>query len=63
MMTILSDLRTQTRSLLDESTATFWTDAQLNQWLNDGCSDLARRAEIIETINSTIAALVNTSTY
>ncbi|MGI0134705.1 MAG: DUF6682 family protein [Candidatus Micrarchaeaceae archaeon] len=62
-MTTLVSLRTRLRSLLDETTALFWTDAQLTEWLNDGCSDLARRAEIIETINSTIAALVNTSTY
>lgn len=30
----LSDLRTATRDRLDESTATFWTNAQLNRYIN-----------------------------
>ena len=26
--------RTEVRALLDETTAAFWTDAQLNSWIN-----------------------------
>lgn len=31
---LLSDLRTAVRDVLDESTAAFWTDAQLNRYIN-----------------------------
>jgi hypothetical protein len=36
---------TEVRSLLDESNPLFWTDAQIQSWLNQGCEDVARRAE------------------
>ena len=47
---------TQVRSLLDEATAQFWTDAELESWINQGCQDVARRAETLwqeVTINVT----------
>ena len=47
---------TQVRSLLDEATAQFWTDAELESWINQGCEDVARRAETLwqeVTINVT----------
>lgn len=39
--------RTEVRALLDETTAAFYTDAQINSWVNQGCADVARRAEIL----------------
>jgi len=43
----LLQARTEVRALLDESSANFWTDDQINSWLNQGCEDIARRAEIL----------------
>jgi hypothetical protein len=40
----LGDARTEVRDLIDEANAQFWTDAQLNTWINQGCWDIARRA-------------------
>lgn len=47
MAVTLLQARTEVRALLDETTAIFWTDAQINSWLNQGCSDIARRAEVL----------------
>lgn len=38
---------TEVRALLDEATPIFWTDAQLESWVNQGCQDVARRAETL----------------
>jgi hypothetical protein len=35
------------RDLIDETSAQFWTDTQLNEWLNQGCQDIARRWETL----------------
>jgi hypothetical protein len=43
----LSDARTQLRDLLDEASANFWTDAQLNTWINNGAQDIARKAKCL----------------
>ena len=40
------------RDLIDESTPQFWSNAQLTEWINQGCSDLARRAELLWKIES-----------
>ena len=47
MAVTLLQARTEVRALLDESSANFWTDDQINSWLNQGCSDIARRAEVL----------------
>jgi hypothetical protein len=39
---------TSIRDRLDETTATFWTDAQLRRWVNEGALDVARRTETIQ---------------
>lgn len=62
-MTItLSAMRADVRAHLDEATATFWTDAQLNTWINDALRDVARRTETLQA-TSTIAATVGTRSY
>ena len=45
MAVTLLQARTQVRELLDEASAQFWTDANLNDWLNEACADVARRLE------------------
>lgn len=48
MTATLLQLRTDARSRIDEVTARFWTDSELNTWINEGCRDIARRAEVLE---------------
>lgn len=43
----LLQARTEVRALLDESSPAMWTNAQLNSWINQGCQDVARRAETL----------------
>lgn len=47
MAVLMSTAITEVRALLDESTAAFWTNAQLQSWINQGCEDVARRAEVL----------------
>lgn len=35
------------RDLIDESSPQFWTNAQITNWLNQGCADIARRAMVL----------------
>ena len=43
----LATATTEVRALLNEATQAYWTDAQLQSWINQGCQDVARRAEIL----------------
>jgi hypothetical protein len=43
-----ADSVTVVRSLLDESSASFWSDAELQEWLDNGISDIAARVGCIE---------------
>ena len=48
MSVTLQTANTEVRALLDEaSPGIFWTDTQINSWINQGCEDVARRAEIL----------------
>ena len=38
---------TQVRDLIAESSAAYWTDAQIQGWLNQGCADFARRTRTL----------------
>lgn len=40
---------TRARYLLNEETASFWTDAEMLVWVNDGIEDIATRTNCIET--------------
>lgn len=54
--------RTNVRSLLDETTPQFWSNAQINQWLNEGCADAQRRVEWKEK-QATLSVVPNTQNY
>jgi hypothetical protein len=43
----LGEATTEVRALLNEPSQLFWTDAQLQSWINQGCQDVARRAETL----------------
>ncbi len=43
---------TEVRALLDEASPAMWTNAQLQSWINQGCQDVARRAEtLLQEVN------------
>ncbi len=45
MAVTLTQALTNIRSLLDEPNPQFWTNAELTNWINEACSDAARRVE------------------
>ena len=47
MTVTLQTARTEVRSILDEPNAQFWSDAELNSWLNQGAQDIARQAQAL----------------
>ena len=47
MAVLMSTAITEVRALLDEAVAGQWTDTQLTSWINQGCQDIARRAETL----------------
>lgn len=51
-MTTLLDLRTDVRSHVDEQTAVFWTDEELNRWCNEALREIARRSETLQNQKS-----------
>ena len=42
-----SNLRALIRKGLGETTAAFWTDAELNTWIDNACDDIAFRSKCI----------------
>lgn len=42
-------VRDQIRKRLGETTASFWTDAELNGWIDDACHEIAYRTKCIKT--------------
>jgi hypothetical protein len=50
------------RSLLDEPAAQFWSDAELTNWINQGCAEVARRVEWKRT-TAQIPVTINTQQY
>lgn len=57
-MTTLSEARKLLRDRLDESSPRRWQDDQLNAWINEGCRDITRRAEVLHA-ETDIAVLAN----
>ena len=55
-------LRTKVRRRLDENTARFWADEDLNDWINEGAREVARRAEVLQH-TSTINAVGGVQQY
>lgn len=57
-----ADILSSVRALLNETTAGFWTDAEIDTWTNDGQRDIATKALCIES-KSTIATVNGTLEY
>jgi hypothetical protein len=48
MSDTLVGMRTKVRRRLDEVTARFWNDTDLNDWINEAAREVARRAEVLQ---------------
>ena len=59
----LLEIRTLARKKLGETTAAFWTDTEINTYINLGCSDIAERTQCLVKHGyiSTTAVIQNTT--
>jgi hypothetical protein len=55
-------IRDLARKRLGETTAAFWSDDELNQWINDGCRDVAYRTKCLKT-NELVSPADDTPEY
>lgn len=62
MTVTLATARGEVRSLLDEPNAQFWSDAEINSWLNQGAQDIAREAQAL-WMQTNVTAVVNQQYY
>lgn len=62
MAVTLSEAIAQVRSLIDEPSAAFWSNLELTNYINEGCKDVARRAETKFT-EKHITAVVTQQNY
>jgi hypothetical protein len=58
----LAQARSEVRALIDEPVAQFWSDAQLNSWINQACEDIARIGQSLWQFTTT-AAVLNQQNY
>jgi hypothetical protein len=72
MTQTLATIRANVQSILDEvinSLGTpspnprFWTNLELNNWINEGCRDISRRSEDLQSFNTSIVAIAGTAKY
>lgn len=62
MTVTLGTARGEVRALLDEPNPQFWSNTQLNSWINQGAQDIARRAQAL-WMQATVAAIPGTQFY
>lgn len=63
MITLL-EVRTQVRSALDEALGPrAWENYELDNWINEGARDIARRSETIQSFFENIRVLANVGKY
>lgn len=63
MSVTLANVRGRVRSAIEESTSRFWTDAEINAWVNDALRDVARRSETIQSFNTSTVVVAGTNKY
>lgn len=62
MTVTLAQARSEVRALLDEPNPQFWSNTQLNSWINQGAQDIARRAQAL-WMQANVTAVPGTQTY
>lgn len=63
MSVTLSNVRDRVRVAVEESSARFWQNTDLNSWINDALRDIARRAEVIQSFNTSVTIVAGTNKY
>lgn len=63
MTATLADVTSRVREIFDEPTASFLSDTNIMNWVNDGCRDLARRGELLLTYDTSLVISANTAVY
>lgn len=63
MSVTLLNVRDRVRVAVEESTARFWQNTDLNNWINDALRDIARRAEVIQSFNTSVSIVAGTNKY
>jgi hypothetical protein len=58
----LTNCLTDIRSILDEPTAQFWSNAELTTWINQGCENFAQRSRTLRT-SSQLPVVAETQNY
>jgi len=59
----LGDIRTDVRNRLDETTARFWSNSELNTWINEAVRDISRRTETLQEFGTHLQAIANVAKY
>src|SRR5215204_215124 len=62
MSDTLANFISKIRVDLDERTATYYTDADLTNWINEGARELARRAEVGQAKSTSVTVTTASST-
>ncbi len=63
MAATLTEALSNVRSLIDEPVAQFWSDAELTEWINQGCADCQREVEWARAGPTGIDTTAGTQTY
>ena len=58
----LANIRTEVRALLNEATASFWSDAQIDEWLAQASLDTSVKTHCVET-TGTVTLVQGTVEY
>jgi hypothetical protein len=62
MPTTLAQAQTAALQVLDDENSLYYTSAELTQWINDACSDIAQSAECLQALD-TIQTSANQQQY
>ena len=63
MAVTLTNAVSEVRSLIDEPVAQFWSDSELEGWLNEGCANIQREVECFQKGPTTVSATANVQNY
>jgi hypothetical protein len=58
----LSTAVTEVRAILNEATAAFWTDTEIENWIKEACTDISTKGGIV-TADDTISLVTNQLSY
>lgn len=62
LTTTLTDVRNRLNDVASGGGG-YFSDAELTTWINEACRDIARRAEVLLTFNTSVNAVIGTAKY